>query len=264
VPSKKVGSSKRETARRSPLPRARKLGQLEAAASQPAPRSAPQERRADAPASRALVDDARKVLERSGWQKIQQEQLSSACRDLVVRLRETCPALAVDRPLKPSEVAGEIAINPEDFRTIFATAAGAGSTPRTVWSDGTNELLVEIARISVKIEDGLVHVRIPVACVETGPQTILVSFATGSEANPAGLVFAADTIPLGPLEIVEIWGNALVSLAWTSILKAVTTLADVAGVDQDGAGLVPAGFAAGGNGVKLLVMARHEMDRVVK
>ena len=73
-----------------------------------------------------------------------------------------------------------------------------------------------------------------------------------------------DTAPRGPSEIVEIWGEALVALAWTSLLKSVTTLADVAGSDHDGAGLIPAGFAASGNGVKLLVMARHEMDRVVK
>ena len=54
------------------------------------------------------------------------------------------------------------------------------------------------------------------------------------------------------------------ALAWTSLLKTVTTLADVAGSDRDGAGLIPAGFSASGDGVKLLVMARHEMDRVVK
>jgi hypothetical protein len=236
-----------------------------AAAKIPTRRRPPLEERFEAArAGRTLLDDARKVLERSGWQKTQQAQLSRVCRELVARLNEACPMLVVGRPLKPSEVAGEIAVNPEDFRTILTTAAGAQTTPRTVWSDGTNELLIETARISVKIEDGLVHVQIPVACEETGAQTITVSFATGSDANAAGLILATDTIPMGPPQIVEIWGEAVVALAWTSLLKVVSTLADVAGVDQDGAGLVPAGFAASGNGVKVLVMARHEMDRVVK
>jgi hypothetical protein len=44
----------------------------------------------------------------------------------------------------------------------------------------------------------------------------------------------------------------------------MTALADVAGSDRDGAGLVPAGLEASGREVKLLVMARHEVDRVVK
>jgi hypothetical protein len=212
----------------------------------------------------SLLDAARDVLDRSGWQKTQQEQLSRTCRELVARLKESCPALAVGRPLEASEVAGEIAINPEEFHAIFQAAAGAAETPRAVWSDGGNELLVEIARISLKIEDGLVHVQIPVACEETGRQTIPVSFATGSAARPAGLIFAADTILEGPPEIVEIWGEALVSFAWTAVLRAMTALADVAGSDRDGAGLVPAGLEASGREVKLLVMARHEMDRVVK
>ena len=66
-------------------------------------------------------------------------------------------------------------------------AAGAANAPRAVWSDGSNELLVEIAKIALKIEDGLVHVQIPVACEETGPQTIRVSFRhrIGGRAPPA-------------------------------------------------------------------------------
>ena len=261
APGRKGRSPKRATVRKSqrhPSPKSRKL---KSAAKRAAPTRQSFEER---DIRQTLVDDARKVLERSGWREAQQRQLARECRALVARLRETCPELVVGRPLKPSEVAGEIAINPEDFRTIFTAAAGAASTPRTVWSDSTNELLVEIAKIAVKIEEGLVHVQIPVACDETGPQTIGVTFSTGSEAGPAGLVFAADTVPDGPSEIVEIWGEALVALAWTSLLKTVTTLADVAGSDRDGAGLVPAAFAASGDGVKLLVMARHEMDRVVK
>jgi hypothetical protein len=263
VPGGKGRSPKGVAARNSKRLPSLKPQQLESAAAKRA--AAPTRQSTEAQDQRmTLVDDARKVLERSGWREAQQAELARACRALVAKLRETCPDLVVGRPLKPSEVAGEIAVNPEDFRRILTMAAGAANAPRTVWSDSTNELLVEIAKIAIKIEEGLVHVQIPVACEETGPQTIGVSFATGSEADPAGLIFSTDTAPRGPSEIVEIWGEALVALAWTSLLKSVTTLADVAGSDHDGAGLIPAGFAASGNGVKLLVMARHEMDRVVK
>jgi len=261
VPGRKDRSTKREIARKLPRVSTRKSKPLESAASKPAKGSASRERKIDGPAPRTLLDDARKVLDRSGWQKVQQEQLSRTCSELVARLGKSCPALSVGRPLKASEVAGEITIKPEEFHAIFQAAAGAAATPRAVWSDGGNELLVEIAKIALKIEDGLVHVQIPVACEEAGRQTIMVSFATGAAASPAGLIFATDTIPAGPPEIVDIWGEALVSLAWTAVLRALTALADAAGIDQDGAGLIPAGLEASGREVKLLVMALHEMDR---
>lgn len=211
---------------------------------------------------RTLVDAAREIITRSGWQKTQDAQLARQCRDLVARLRETCPEVISGRPLKAGEVAGEIALGTKEFQAMVATAAGAKSTPRTVWSDGTNELLVELGGISVKTSDGLVHALIPVSCNETGAVIIEVTFATGSPGNTAGLIFAAGAVPEGPPEIVEIWGEALVALAWTAVLRAINALADVAGTDLDAAGLVPAGMSAERGGVKLLVMARHEMERV--
>jgi len=214
------------------------------------------------PFRRALAEAARKVIARSGWQKTQDAQLARQCRELVARLRETCPDVITKRPLKFGEVAGQIALGAEEFQDMVATAIGGKSTPLTVWSDGTNELLVELGRTSVKTANGLVHALIPVSCNETGAVTIEVTFATGSPGNTAGLIFAAGTVPEGPPEIVEIWGEALVALAWTAVLRAITALADAAGTDLDGAGLVPAGVSAEGGRVKLLVMARHEMERV--
>jgi hypothetical protein len=212
----------------------------------------------------ALADAARKVVARSGWQKTQDAQLVRQCRDLVARLRETCPDLVTGRPLKPGEVAGEIELGQEQFQAMVATAAGAGAAPSAVWNDGTNELQVEFRRIAVKTADGIVQVLIPVSCNETGAVTIEVTFATGGPGSTAGLIFAADAIPVGPPEIVEIWGEALVALAWTSVLRAISALADVAGTDLDGSGLVPAGMSAAGGGVRLLVMARHEMERMAR
>jgi hypothetical protein len=211
---------------------------------------------------RALAAAARNVIARSGWQKTQDAQLARQCRELVARLRETCPDVITGRPLKPGEVAGEIALGSQELQDIVTTAVGGKSTPLTVWSDGTNELLVELSRISVKTTNGFVHALIPVSCNETGAVTIEVTFATGSPGNTAGLIFAAGTVPEGPPEIVEIWGEALVALAWTTVLRVITALADAAGTDLDGAGLVPAGISAERGRVKLLVMARHEMERV--
>jgi hypothetical protein len=182
----------------------------------------------------------------------------------VARLRETCPDVFVGRPLKPGEIAGELALGAEQFQAMVSAALGAKATPRAVWSDGTNELLVELAGVSVKTTNGFVEALIPVSCNETGAVTIEVTFATGAPESAAGLIFAAGTIPEGPSEIVEIWGEALVAFSWTAVLRAITALAGAAGTDLDGAGLVPAGMSAERGGVRLLVMARHEMERVVR
>lgn len=216
----------------------------------------------------ALAGKARAILARSRWTNERPARRSGIlCKlvdMLVALLRKMCPDAREVRPFKPGEVAGELAVDGNNLEAMVAAAAGAEELPRTIWSDGTNELLVELAGVKVVTLDGLVQVTIPVACEEAGPVGILVNFATGSRDNPAGLVFATETLPEGPPEIVAIWGEALVALAWTAVLRTLATLADAAGSDKDGAGLIPAGVTADRDGVKLLVMARHEMDRVVK
>jgi hypothetical protein len=239
-------------------------GERQPVAVAPGPEELP-ERSLRVPVSRfSLIDDARAVLSRSSWGDVQLQQLSRACRALWAKLQATCPDLSIGRRLKPSEVAGDMTIGRKDFQGLFSVAAGAKDNPQVVWSDGTNELLVDIAGTAVTTMDGLVLVTIPVSCEETGRQTVQVTFATGSPENPAGLVFATDTVPKGPPEIVETWGEALVAHAWASLLRVLSTLAGVAGADQDGAGLVPAGLTADRNGVKLIVIARHAMDRVTR
>lgn len=210
----------------------------------------------------ALVDHARRLLLRSHWNDIREKHLSRLCRELVKRLSKLCPDLKICTVLDAGEVAGDMPIDKKEFQTLLTAAAGANETPRVIWSDGTNELVVELARISVKTLEGLVQVSIPVACEETGAQSIVVSFATGSPDQPAGLIFATETIPEGPAEIVELWGESLIALAWSSVLRALSTVAKEAGTDRDGAGLIAAGVVASAQGLNLSVMARHAMDRI--
>ena len=204
------------------------------------------------------------MLSRSSWGGVQQQQLSRKCRALWAKLQATCPDLKIERRLKAGEIAGDMTIGRKDLRELFLVAAGAKDSPQVVWFDGTNELLVEINRIAVMTADGLVRVTIPISCEETGRHTVQVTFATGSLDSPSGLVFATDTIPKGPPEVVEMWGEALVALAWTSLLRALSALAGVAGADEDGAGLVPAGLTADRSGVTVTVIARHPMDRLTR
>lgn len=214
------------------------------------------------PSRYSLIDETRKTISRSEWTKYGEEQLSRKCRELLEKLKKTCPQLNLETPLKPGEVLGELSVKPKQLQSIVSIASGTKDNPEVVWCDGTNELLVEMAGISVKTADELVLITIPVSCEETGSTIVQVAFATGSAENPAGLVFATDTIPDGPPEITEIWGESLIALAWKSITVALSAMAGAAGTDLDGAGLIPAGLSADRSGVKLIVMARHEMDRI--
>jgi hypothetical protein len=214
--------------------------------------------------SLSLAEQARRVIERSNWNASKQERLSRECRALLDRLRDGCPGVAADLPIAPGEPAGLLTLKAEELGLLLVSAAGAKEAPETVWSDGTSELLVHTSKITLAATDGLILVTIPVECQETGNQDIGVVFATGSAENPAGLIFATGDIPEGPAEIVEIWGEQLLALAWTSLLRALTALAAQAGADLDGTGLIPSAMAAGRGVINLQIMARHEMDRVAK
>ena len=91
-----------------------------------------------------------------------------------------------------------------------------------------------------------------------------VRFAVGSDALPAGLLASTDQRPFGPPEIVDVWGEALIAFAWQMVLTTMTKLADAAGRDVDGAGLIPASLRATDAGIAVLTMARHSFDRRVQ
>jgi hypothetical protein len=114
----------------------------------------------------------------------------------------------------------------------------------------------------VKLDDGLIVVSIPVSCDQVKSTVVQVPFSIGSKAAPAGLIAATEQAPRGPDIIVKVWGESLVAFAWHTLLTVVTRIAGRAGVDADGAGLIPAAIAAGTDGVRILTQARQTFDRV--
>ena len=136
--------------------------------------------------------------------------------------------------------------------------------PRSVlWEEGADALLLEVAGIDVQLGDGLVSISIPVRCDQL-PESrgvVLVDFVLGTPERPTGLLAAA-TEPRGPREVVRRWGDALTALAWQAVLDASGGVAGAAGVDRDGAVLVPAALTASRAGIGVLAQARHEIDRI--
>jgi hypothetical protein len=152
------------------------------------------------------------------------------------------------------------------YRLVARDVAGLPGEPGrdagvVVWTQGDDELAVAVDGVSVATAEGAVTVSIPVRCDEVGATTVQVRFAVGSEARPGGMIVSTDERPLGPPAVIDVWGEALTAFAWQLVLSTAARLADAAGRDADGAGLIPAALRASEQGIAVLTMARHAFDR---
>lgn len=166
--------------------------------------------------------------------------------------------------LGEGDVTKPVLIDPEQSTRLLRVAAlrAAGFFRPTrrrevVWVEGGNELAVGIGDVDLQLGDGLIRVRLPVRCDQTGPAEVEVLFATGTPRQPAGLYAATARQPEGPALIVESWGEALVAYAWHCVLELVTGIAGSTGKDARGNVLVPVELAVSARGIGILPMARH-------
>ncbi|NUZ08359.1 hypothetical protein [Piscinibacter koreensis] len=126
-----------------------------------------------------------------------------------------------------------------------------------VWVDGANQLAVDLAKLDVRLDEGQIHVRVPVRCDEVGSAEVVVLFVVGSDKEPAGLYAATSKRPVGPELVVDLWGDALVAFAWQCVLGMVSGIAAATGKDGRGNLLVPVEIVAGPRGIGIVPMARH-------
>lgn len=196
------------------------------------------------------------------------------CRRLLALIKQRCPGLfpggQAGQPLPAGTLGPELPLNADETvqacRVVGRLVAGLPTVNRddpgiVVWSLGEDELAVFVTQIEVETQDGAVAIVIPVACDQTGPQKVVVRFAVGSAKRPAGLLAATDQRPFGPVEIVDVWGDALVSFAWQVVTGVSVRLASATNRDEDGLGLIPVGLAASRDGLSIATMARHQFDR---
>lgn len=187
---------------------------------------------------------------------------------LMALLRILLTGLDAAASLPAGTVGPEIPIDPGSFNRLFVSAAmqAAGvtsaSSAMVIWQHGGHELQVSVGQVQVKLDDGLISVSIPVSCDQVRSAVVHVPFAIGSKTAPAGMIAATEQAPRGPDVIVKVWGEALVAFAWQTLLTVLTRIAGRAGVDADGAGLIPAAINAGTDGVRILTQARQAFDRV--
>jgi hypothetical protein len=204
--------------------------------------------------------------------------LERECRKLIALVRERCPGLLPSDPVPAGEVAAPLQVRSREVGALVTVAArqsvldaiGApipsdpNALPSSVlWQEGPDALMIDVGRIDVRVDAGLVTVAIPVACdqLPRGRAVVEVDFVVGTPERPAGLLAAA-TEPRGPRVIIRRWAEPLTALAWQSVLGAIGGVAAAAGIDRDGAPLIPTALSATRAGFDLVVQARHEIDRI--
>lgn len=184
------------------------------------------------------------------------------------RPRPASPAAEPECPepprIAPGGLGPELRFDPPAFERLFVAAAREGNQGTQVWVRDDSELLVRTGKVSVRLDNGLLVVTVPVSCDQTGDVPIQVPFAVGGEGQPAGMIVATEERPRGPAEVVDLWGEALTAFAWRTLLTVTTRSASGSGEDEDRAGLIPAALTASGDGLRLATMARHAFDRVNK
>jgi hypothetical protein len=199
------------------------------------------------------------------------DELGAECAKLLEVVRARCPGLLPADPLPAGTVGPEVDLNPDELQRLVSVAAAsaagipAGTRSDTVvWTLGGSELLVIVAKVQVRLDRGIILVIIPVSCDQISGAEIEVGFAVGDDSRPAGMLAVTEDRPRGPAGIVDLWGDALTGFAWQVMLSVTTGLAGATGEDVDRAPLVPVAITASPNGLRVLTMARHTFDRVVR
>lgn len=135
-----------------------------------------------------------------------------------------------------------------------------GARPLVAWTDGDDELLVDISATTLTCLVGMVRIGVKVACDQLpGAATIEVAFAVGSADRPAGLSMSAHNRLLGPDVVVDRWSDAITAFAWESLIETATQIAALTGNDARGRPLVPVAISSGSGTLTIQPMARHEL-----
>lgn len=189
---------------------------------------------------------------------------------LASNLRILDPKLFKPEPLPAGKASGEVTLSADALPNLVRTAAlavsgfdvdAADRAPTLVWRCGSSDLLVLPGGVQTRLAQGVIALSIPVRCDQSGDAFVHVSFFIGEPARPAGLVAATEPRPRGPAAVVDVWGERLVAFGWQIVVALVTQIAADSGRDEDGAPLLPTAMSATSQGLTVLPMARHAMDR---
>jgi hypothetical protein len=178
------------------------------------------------------------------------------------------------RLVRPGEAIEERVVRGDDairlLRSAVVTAAGLDPEttqdppPPVLWEDAGRRLLVRIAAVGARFDEGLVELTIPVFCEETGEADVTVAFVTESREQPTGGMCITEDRPRGPAVVVDNWHEPLIALAWHTVLVATNALSGAIGADVAGQPLIARTLSVSREGITVTPMARHSFAQAVR
>ena len=191
-------------------------------------------------------------------------------RPIVARLRKFDPQRFLLEPLRAGRPAADVTVRAEEAAQLARIAArlvgGLGADARQgealLWQRAGNSLLVRVDKLQLRLGEGVLAFSLPVQCDQSEAVEIHASFVVGDPKRPAGLLAITEERPRGPAVVVDTWGEAIVAFCWHVVLQIASSLAAEAGLDEDGAALIPVALYATPERLSITPMARHAFDRL--
>jgi hypothetical protein len=189
----------------------------------------------------------------------------------MTRLKRDGIFIPPSKPLPPGQHLDPIRLDVPTLRKLAPGAAGralgqsvASKVTEVIWSQGGDELSIDPAKIDVKTAAGVVLFAIPVRCDQSGQGVAEVALAVGAPDRGAGMLAVATRRPQGPTAVVDRWGDALIALAWGTLLELAGSISGVAGRDVSGGELIPGSIVADEVGLLVVPYARHRLGPLLK
>jgi len=174
-------------------------------------------------------------------------------------------------PLPPGQHLDPVRLDVPTLRKLVPGAArralgqnDASRVTEVIWSEGGDELSVDPAKIDVKTTTGAVIFAIPVRCDQSGPGVAQIALAVGSPDRTAGLLAVAARRPQGPAAVVDRWADALIALAWGTLVELANSISGTAGRDDSGDELIPGSIVADEVGLLVVPYARQPLGPLLK
>lgn len=187
------------------------------------------------------------------------------CEKLLAELRRRCPDLVPTAPLEQGEVNAPFNLREKDISQLTRAALMPEGEARTIlWRKAGSEILFHPRKTRTEIRNGLIIVGIVLESVETKQSVLTVPFAVGTEQRLASTVMVTEQRPRGHALLVELWGDAVIAVAYEAVLQVISGMATAAGSDQLGQPLKPGAIIASKGELTVVPQAFHAIENSVR
>ncbi|WP_326830086.1 hypothetical protein OIE13_13540 [Streptosporangium sp. NBC_01810] len=171
---------------------------------------------------------------------------------------------SVNSGLDTGQLGTPVVVPDHVFSCLWREVLGRDGTVNgwCVWQRDGSEVALHVVESRTALREGLVLAALRLMCdQEPRAGELVVPLATGSEAEPAGLLTAAETRARGKPLLVEAWGETAVAVCFAAMMEIAATVAAATGTDRAGRPLLPGAVRAEHDEFMVFPQAAHSIDR---